>query len=375
MKNLKSVGQYFVALALAVVVSVISVMPAHAVDLSFSETFWSIPDWDDAKVYVTNYWRREYDFDNGVLLSRDVLDDLCASLNEVGFPCKVVPQSQPSGLLAYYIIGTGTVPVENVWGVSRELSIEYFVHTNFNGAVYYSEQDSSSSLLNSIDVRLRNIYNTLHDYIGDLIYLGFASLDEGIEVLNLRLQLLTGYISGFEDDPSTPSIMSKIDDLIASVENLSVIGGGGDVYFDTAPITTKLEQVASSIKSAIITANDTSALEDTIKSFQYDFDDTFSDLKHLLYYVTEILDFFSGFALISAVVVVNPFNHFKSNFKANFSFSCVHLLSFLPVWPVGQPFESTLSNCLHLQHLLVAVHAHNAHGLCGSHAVLAARAL
>lgn len=271
-KLLKNIGKCVATLVLVLFAVVGVSQSAYAVDLSFTESFWAIQDWDDAKMYIENFWRKSYDFNNGIEISRDELDDLCVSLNEAGFPCAVAAQSNSSGVIVYYIIGNGSVPVELAWGNTRTLDISYLVHTNIKGAVYYAQHANNiSDTLDRIDYALNGANGPLRLF-SDLVYYGISMLDEHIEVLVIQLESIRAYLNG--DEHGTPNVIGKLGslenwastlslqlaDVVTAIQNISINGDDSTFNFDTAPITDKLDEVTTTITASIEAAADDSEI-------------------------------------------------------------------------------------------------------------------
>ena len=300
MKNLKSVGQCFVALALVFVLLVSVFDTAHAVDGFGGGDRGDF--WGDAGIHTGTILTE---------LSYNALSELCILQNDL-IVQGVYDDQYPFSDSPYDLSATVRYDsAEGVYVISVSYRGNYYNLRNASGAIYFARYDDGANI-NSIRLFVTNIFdqvsafrqkfNSFYSYIGDLTYLGFSAVNEGIGLLDLRLQYLTGYIAGFKDDPTVPSIMSKLDDLIAAVENIYFVGGDGDVYFDVSSITSKLEDVkitiensSTNIVEAILSLEsgsspivDAAPIVSALKEFQADFDDTFADLKQI--YPTEFTD-------------------------------------------------------------------------------------
>lgn len=190
MKKLKSVGQYFVALALAVVISFGAVTPAYAASatvgtvvlqaaisgavgfltekvLEFFDETLSQGERDEALSVIHDYWVDDSvvpfdDTSSVICVDPDELSRIAADLTMSGFPCEVVSYgyAMPSGTYKYIwvIQCNGWVYVPGV--VEPEYSDGGFGGGDFafsllgryftiDGQWLYAEDASSSSMLKS----------------------------------------------------------------------------------------------------------------------------------------------------------------------------------------------------------------------------------
>lgn len=191
---------------------------------------------EDAISLGYSFWRSSPSSNYAVDLSRDTLDELCAQLNQAGFPCYVGYRADVNGG-AYCIVGNGYLTVSSNSYADRKFNISARVYTNADGEAYYSDVSyTSNDWLAKISASL-DINNT-----SSSAYMLYYRLTKIYD-------FLTGYTDAAGNQPGT-NLYDKLDELVNAIEGVS---GGGSVSFDTQPIVDKLQDVVDALDSTPVT--------------------------------------------------------------------------------------------------------------------------
>lgn len=243
MEKLKSVGQFLVALSLAVVLSSGAVVPAHAAGFGGGERVGEFGSGGFGGTTVKTE------------ISYNALSELCVIVNDQitqGLFEDVSPFCDTSASLA----ATVRYDLDNgFYVISVKVGTTYYNLRNNSGGLYVAYEDSDS-LLSGIWGFLSRIDQALTSENGpfalwmSLLDTDLNLIDLTLEEINLRIKSLVDYTNVIAN--GTVTLVEKMDELIEAVNGISISADGATINLDTLPIVNKLDDVITAIEDISI---------------------------------------------------------------------------------------------------------------------------
>lgn len=205
---------------------------------------------EDAISLGYSFWRSSPSSNYAVPLSRDTLDELCAELNQAGFPCYVGYRADVYGG-AYCIVGNGYLTVSSNSYADRKFNISGRVYTNSDGEAYLSDVSyTSNDYLERVDANLQNILNKLDPDTDPDDGVGYWIYQIALNLIDISNKLDNLSISGGSLDVSP--IVNKLQEVVDALDTTSVTDKLQEVVdaLDTTSVTDKLQEIITTIQGS-----------------------------------------------------------------------------------------------------------------------------